>query len=58
MGHTKNFIFNVFLNILSCIQKKNEEQQIPYAKDTAVFLRGKFRITYVAGLYTFLSLEI
>ena len=54
----KKIIFNVFLNNLSCIQKKNEEKRMPYTKDMAVFLKGEFRITNVAGLHTFLSLAV
>ena len=46
-------MFNVFLGNLSCIQKKNKEKQITYAKDMAVFLRGEFRITNVTGLIPF-----
>ena len=31
---------------------------MPYTKDMAVFLKGEFRITNVAGLHTFLSLAV
>ena len=58
MVYTKKTIFNVFLNNLSCIQKKPKEKQTPYAKDIAVFFRGEFQITNVAGLQTFLSLTV
>ena len=50
----KNFIFNVSLSNLSCIQKKNEEKWILYAKDIAVFLRGELQIANVDGLHTFI----